>query len=148
MSNYAACHNDVEAPIDVNNSGVMFLNSHIGQKDVTDGTTHTIYVGEKLGDPTDLGWMSGTRATLRNTGVPPKQGMAQRDIGDAAGGTVPQGNDLTVGGFTSEHPGGCNFLFGDGSVHSLSYNVDPTAFRHLGSRADGELITSGPTRGG
>ena len=49
----------------------MYLNSHISQKDVTDGTTHTIYVGEKLSDEQDLGWMSGTRATLRNTGTPP-----------------------------------------------------------------------------
>ena len=37
---------------------------------MTDGTTHTIYVGEKYGDyKDDLGWMSGTRATLRNTGT-------------------------------------------------------------------------------
>ncbi|HEY2759897.1 MAG TPA: H-X9-DG-CTERM domain-containing protein, partial [Pirellulales bacterium] len=28
------------------------------------------FVGEKHIDPNDLGWMSGTRATLRNTGTP------------------------------------------------------------------------------
>ena len=54
-SNYAACYHDVEAPIDVDNHGVMYLNSHISQKDVTDGTTHTIYVGEKLGDDAGFG---------------------------------------------------------------------------------------------
>jgi len=70
VSNYAGCHHDVEAPIDEDNHGVLFLNSRIGSRDVTDGTTHTIFVGEKLGGSKDLGWMSGTRATLRNTGTP------------------------------------------------------------------------------
>ena len=70
MSNYAGCHHDAEAPIDADNNGVLFLNSAISSRDVTDGTAHTIYVGEKLGNENDLGWMSGTRATLRNTGTP------------------------------------------------------------------------------
>ena len=74
VSNYAGCQNDVEAPINIDNHGVLFLNSHISQKDVTDGIAHTIYVGEKLTDENDLGWMSGTRATLRNTGTPPSSG--------------------------------------------------------------------------
>ena len=47
---------------------MLFLNSHISAHDVTDGTSNTIYVGEKLSDQNDLGWMSGTRATLRNMG--------------------------------------------------------------------------------
>ena len=49
VSNYAGCHNGTETPIDADNNGVLFLNSHIGRKDVTDGLSHTIYVGEKLG---------------------------------------------------------------------------------------------------
>ena len=69
LSNYAGCHHDVESPIDENNNGVLFLNSHIRDKDVTDGLAHTIYIGEKLGSQWDLGWMSGTRATLRNSGT-------------------------------------------------------------------------------
>ncbi len=68
-SNYAACHHDTEAPIDEDNHGVMFLNSQIKSSDITDGATHTIFVGEKLCAKTELGWMSGTRATLRNTGT-------------------------------------------------------------------------------
>ena len=41
-------------------------------KDISDGAKHTIFVGEKLfeQDVPDLGWLSGTRATLRNTGTP------------------------------------------------------------------------------
>ena len=146
VSDYAACYHDVEAPIDVDNQGVMYLNSHISQKDVTDGTTHTIYVGEKLSDTADLGWMSGTRATLRNTGTPPGQGLGRIQRWDVHQ-PEPLANDLTVGGFESEHPGCCNFLFGDCRVTTISYNVDAKIFQQLGSRADGKLLESGPTRG-
>jgi hypothetical protein len=144
ISNYAACYHDVEAPINVDNHGVMYLNSHISQKDVTDGTSHTIYVGEKLSDDRDLGWMSGTRATLRNTGTPPgtESSRARRDRGQPQ----PPTNDLTVGGFESEHSGCCNFLFGDGRTMVIVDNVDPKVFQQLGSRDDGKLLESGPTR--
>lgn len=71
MSDYAACHHDVEGPIDADNNGVMYLNSAIRQRDVTDGLTKTIFVGEKISDPgSDMSWLSGTRGTLRNTGTP------------------------------------------------------------------------------
>jgi prepilin-type N-terminal cleavage/methylation domain-containing protein len=145
ISNYAACHHDVESPINADDHGVMYLNSHIGQRDVTDGTTHTIYVGEKLSDEQDLGWMSGTRATLRNTGTPPRWvlGLDVQDDGQ------PQRpiNDLAVGGFASAHPSCCNVLFGDGRTTTISYSVDLKVWQQLGNRADGQLLESGPTRG-
>ena len=78
-SSYAGCHHDVEAPIDAGNHGVLFLNSRIATKDITDGPSHTIFLGEKLTGAGDLGWMSGTRATLRNTGTP--LGMTPADEG-------------------------------------------------------------------
>ena len=71
ISDYAACHHDREAPIDEDDSGVFFLNSRVTYDDLEDGAKHTLFIGEKLGDPTyDLGWLSGTPATLRNTGPP------------------------------------------------------------------------------
>jgi len=71
-SSYAGCHHDIEAPIDADNNGVFFLNSRLRMKDISDGAKYTIFVGEKRLEPNipDLGWMSGTRATLRNTGTP------------------------------------------------------------------------------
>ncbi len=68
-SNYAGNHHHLEAPIDVTNSGVFYLNSHVSYDDVTDGSSYTIFIGEKLVELNGLGWLSGTRATLRNTGV-------------------------------------------------------------------------------
>ena len=60
-SNYAGCHHDVEAPINADNNGVLFLNSRIRREDISDGVAHTFFLGEKRADPHDLGWMSGTR---------------------------------------------------------------------------------------
>jgi prepilin-type processing-associated H-X9-DG protein len=68
-SNYAGCHHDVEAPIDADNRGVLFLNSRVTRDDIKDGVAYTLFLGEKLIDDTDLGWLSGTPATLRNTGT-------------------------------------------------------------------------------
>jgi len=134
-SNYAGCHHDVEAPIAEDNHGVLFLNSHISERDVTDGVEHTIYVGEKQASANDLGWMSGTRATLRNAGTP----MNKTDEEQPA-------SDLFVGGFGSYHPAGANFLFGDVAVRFLNMAIDPEIYQQLANRADGKLLKSGPTR--
>jgi prepilin-type N-terminal cleavage/methylation domain-containing protein len=68
-SNYAGIHHDAEAPIDADNNGVFFLNSKIRYDDITDGASHTVFIGEKLPDAWDINWLSGTRATLRNMGA-------------------------------------------------------------------------------
>jgi len=67
---YAGCHHDVEKQIDAGDHGMFFLNSQLRTQEVPDGASHTIFLGEKIGDESELGWMSGTRSTLRNTGVP------------------------------------------------------------------------------
>src|SRR4051794_27503285 len=41
-NNFAACHNDTEAPIDAKNNGTFFLNSHVRYEDITDGSSFTI----------------------------------------------------------------------------------------------------------
>jgi prepilin-type processing-associated H-X9-DG protein len=166
-SNYAGCHHDVEAPIDTSNHGMLFLNSHVRPRDVTDGLTHTIFVGEKVLYGDDLGWMSGTRATLRNTGTPlnppeldaPNR-PAPRVLPDlnlegpapvapepgrvgpakAAPPPAPAPDLLKVGGFASFHPNGGNFLLGDGSVHFLPASIAEETYQKLGHRADGKLI--------
>ncbi|MDY0167022.1 MAG: DUF1559 domain-containing protein [Thermoguttaceae bacterium] len=66
-STYAGCHHDVESPIDADNHGMLYLNSHVTTYTIPDGASHTLMAGEKR-DDAELGWMSGTRATLRNTG--------------------------------------------------------------------------------
>ncbi len=70
LTNYAAVYADAEVPIDLKNNGCFFLNSRIRYEDLEDGSAQTLFVGEKGTEGTELGWASGTRATLRNTGTP------------------------------------------------------------------------------
>jgi prepilin-type N-terminal cleavage/methylation domain-containing protein len=66
---YAGVHDDREKPIDAEDHGVFFLNSRLQYFQIEDGTSHTVFLGEKVPDGTELGWMSGTRASLRNMGT-------------------------------------------------------------------------------
>jgi prepilin-type N-terminal cleavage/methylation domain-containing protein/prepilin-type processing-associated H-X9-DG protein len=149
MTSYAGVHHDLEQPIDANNHGVLFLNSHVRYEDVTDGTTSTFFVGEKLRDGLDLGWASGTRASLRNTGLTlnttPRGGTSETipsTMPPPEASTVKLGMKEYVGGFRSFHPGGSNFAFGDGSVRFIKSSISPTVYRRLANRADGEVIDS------
>lgn len=45
-----------------------------------------------------------------------------------------------VSGFTSDHPGGANFLMGDGSVSHMTDSIDIAIFRGLSSIAGGEVV--------
>ena len=159
-TSYAGCHHDVEAPIDADNHGVFFLNSHISYDEISDGPAFTILVGEfKAGGPS-LGWAVGTMSSLRNTGFPINYDDPVSKLNQTGGntvalaghvndpselvvlikdGTLPAGH---VGGFSSNHPGGSNFLFGDGSVRFLSQKIRTSVYRSLGNRADGNLISS------
>jgi prepilin-type N-terminal cleavage/methylation domain-containing protein/prepilin-type processing-associated H-X9-DG protein len=158
-SSYAGCHHEVESPIDVDNHGVLFLNSRVSLGDVTDGLSHTFFVGE-LAMAHPLGWFSGTRATLRNTGHPINRvdpsllGVELANPSPFFGGDQEPGaiEDLInagtirvaptfVGGFGSQHSfDGANFAFGDGSVRFIKAAIDRNVYRRLGHRADGEPI--------
>ncbi len=161
QTNYAACHNDTETPIDAKNNGVFYLNSRTRYEDIEDGTSQTIFFGEKSIDDTELGWASGTRATLRNAGwiingvargvvAPPVRADEAEVEEDGAAPAKPKAAASNigvppapvVGGFGSRHPGGSNFGFGDGSVRFLKNTITPRVFQRLANRADGDLINS------
>jgi prepilin-type N-terminal cleavage/methylation domain-containing protein/prepilin-type processing-associated H-X9-DG protein len=154
--NYMGCHHDVEEPIDADNRGALFLNSRIGHDDITDGLAHTILLGEAR-HGASLGWASGTRSTLRNTGHPinapdplvltrpallpynPPPAPSQFGAVEASvqGGLLPL---YHVGGFSSYHYQGANFLLCDGSARFVQATIDQWVLRRLGDRSDGELI--------
>ncbi|MDG2127914.1 MAG: DUF1559 domain-containing protein [Fuerstiella sp.] len=145
-SSYAGCFGGDDVPIDVANNGVMFLNSSMQFRGIRDGASNTIMIGEKLNprETVDLGWMSGTSATLRNTGVPINRGwdvvnyFSRSDGTPKTPATAP--NDTSTGGFSSQHTGGANFALGDGSVRFISEFVSPELYSNLGNREDMQLI--------
>jgi len=170
-TNYAGCHHDSEAPIDVDNNGVLFLNSSIRFDEVGDGTSNTLYLGERIRG-TMAGWAPGTRVSLRNggaiinselaaargmpvPGAPPGGPLALPPNVLPPAGAVPGGPPvaqldpanaanaalLSVGGFSSVHVGGAHFALGDGSVRFISQNISQPVFKNLINRNDGALPT-------
>jgi prepilin-type N-terminal cleavage/methylation domain-containing protein len=162
LTNYAGVHHPVEAPIDVTNHGVLFLNSRVRFEDVPDGVSHTFFVLEIERSEADLGWASGTRASLRNGGVtinatpggsryyndPAARGDQSEewleqlalttfdDRVDEASRTDPA---LIVGGFGSHHEGGAHVAVGDGNARFISQNIDKELLQQLLDRADGTV---------
>ncbi len=141
-TSYAGCHHDSEAPIDEDNNGLLFLNSGVRYSDIFDGSSNTILMGEAIVRKNNLGWVSGTRATLRNTGSFVNHRYRSSDASKSAAEEQPSEGPLYVGGFGSFHSGVvANFGFADGSVRRVSQSIDPDLFRLLGHRADGEILT-------
>ena len=136
LGTYAGCHHASEAPIDDDNNGLLFLNSQLRYSDISDGSSQTLLLGEMLPCPASLGWVSGTRATLRNTSR--QEEYRRRWPGNPE--PVKEPGPLEVGGFGSSHPGGANFVFADGSAHYLREDIDLKVLGQLGNRADGKLL--------
>jgi prepilin-type processing-associated H-X9-DG protein len=44
-------------------------------------------------------------------------------------------------GFKSNHPGGTNFAYVDGSTRYISQNISHRTYQYLGCRHDGQAIT-------
>lgn len=134
VTSYAGCHHDVEAPIDATNHGMLFLDSRVRFSDIADGSSNTLLIAERRGSETDLGWASGTRATLRNTSPIPKRDP--KVLGDDPAPEDP----LVVGGFDSDHSGGVVIAaLADGAVRGIFRGISPDVLRQLGNRADGEI---------
>ncbi len=107
---------------------------HIAE--IQDGTSNTLLAGDKrvnlafLGQrqPDDNeGYTAGwDKDTIRSTRRPPA-----RDYSGLGDGQLM---------FGSSHPAGISAAFADGSVHTVSYDVDFKVFRNLGDKADGQVI--------
>jgi len=130
--------------------GVFFRNSAVALRDVIDGLSQTVAVGERahaLGDATWSGAVTG--AVLypnpgTNIGRPitePAPGLVLGHAGERVGPGDPKSE---VNQFYSLHSGrGAHFLFGDGHVAFLRSTMDYRAFYALTTRAGGEVVSAG-----
>lgn len=144
-ANYVGMYGNTEPGIDGN--GLFFRNSHVRFREITDGTSHTIAVGERshaLGEAT---WVGSVTGAMLAPGVADGIGtfefehgstMVLGHTGENVGPGDPQGEaDM----FHSLHSGGVNFVFADGHVSFLLTEVAPAVFDALATRAGGEAIS-------
>jgi prepilin-type N-terminal cleavage/methylation domain-containing protein/prepilin-type processing-associated H-X9-DG protein len=116
---------------------------------ITDGTSKTLVIGEKYvrsdmygggGYSDDHGWSEGWDPdAIRSTCFQPLQdsdGYQHQSLG----ASDPYGRDKDIPYFGSAHSGGFNCIFADGSIHTLSYDIDVTVFNALGTRNGDEII--------
>ena len=110
-------------------SGICYLRSEVRIADIRDGASFTYLVGEKWAttSTTDLGddqtLYSGYDYDTYRWGKPNKP-------------PLPDGGLFEPDRFGSAHTAVCNFVFCDGSVHAISYSIDPEVNRRLANRAD------------
>ena len=158
------------------NDGMFYINSWHKLAEVTDGTSNTMYFAETArfkNDPDQVfnTWSRTLYFGSALSGVTRMMGFATTGPKPNANLLVPQpagqwppSSWLTSGlainfgqlGFRSQHPGGINALFGDGSVRFIKETIDlgnlhlnPAAgqgrlgvYRALSTRAGGETISA------
>lgn len=109
------------------NNGVFFYRNPRRIKNIIDGLSHTMFVGEV---PDESHWQEATRhgQSLRSTRNPlnTPEGVGTRD------------NYGQNGAFGSRHPGGANFLYGDGHIAFVNDFITTTVYKNQ------SIINEGP----
>ena len=117
-------------------------------RDITDGTTNTLLIGETAYNLPDYLFSSGdclgeSRYSFTywsnpypgSTGCTTEHDFNPRDVADD-GVFDPNWTHS----FRSDHEGGVQFTLADGSVHFISENIDANLFDALATRAGGEVV--------
>ena len=120
-------------------------NSDTKMGSVSDGTTNTFMLGETTLDVVNgegnawgyRGWvMIGVDGSCTQQNG---RGINVKDRGP----TRPQQIAGQLGSWAwagSNHPGGCHFVMGDGSVHFIAQTIDFTTLTNLSRMADGQVV--------
>lgn len=135
--------------------GPFFRNSKVGFKDISDGTSQTIFISEhssRLSEKTWVGVVPG--AFTHPEFLTPENGpdaaatLVMMHIGPSGGELDITGSPIIhpmnfptyhVGQMYAEHPGGGNVLYGDGSVRYMPETIDLFLAAELASMNEGEV---------
>ena len=118
----------------VQGTGVFYSRSSVGFRDVLDGTSQTIMIGERA-IPTDLGWGWSI------CGGHECEHYVTSTLGLLKGNTVPAEYFIHTQHLWSWHPGGAHVGLTDGSIRFLSYSIDYNMYKGLSTRSGGEVIS-------
>lgn len=128
----------------VDGEGIFFRNSQIAPRDITDGSSQTLLVGERSQRWCEATWLGAvTDARLFPPAGSPAAPIVENASGMILGHTFegpPNAPGTEGNNFSSEHAGGANLLFADGHVQFLSTSMSKLTFRALSTRAGHETI--------
>ena len=129
------------------NTGIFRCDSKVQIRDIIDGTSNTIMVGEVSGEGAVLGNHRGPGAwagVTENKAVHVVTRHCDATVGGNINTSSPLDNNARDG-FGSYHEGGAHFLLCDGSVRFISENIDSGSgtsgtYQRLADKADREVI--------
>jgi len=139
-------------------NGMFYVSSNRRLRDVTDGTSNTLFVSERTtqneantstncgGSPCN--WAGGLwiGPRISSSQVAWYPGLMGSDVENVGGGTSTYqiGASSAVWGAewnaSSAHVGGMQVLMGDGSVRFLSLNISLTTYRNIVTPNGGEVV--------
>jgi prepilin-type N-terminal cleavage/methylation domain-containing protein/prepilin-type processing-associated H-X9-DG protein len=131
--------------------GVFYRNSHVKVTSITDGASTTIMIGERAWSHSMAPWVGAINGGLvlggpRNPWRASPEAIYPAPIfclvqTNSINDTID--NDGGLDDYYSEHPGGVNMLFADGSVRFVSERLNHDVLLALGTRAGGEVVGPG-----
>jgi type II secretory pathway pseudopilin PulG len=134
-------------------NGLFFRNSKLGPRDIVDGLSQTLVVGERSSNLSPVtwtgrvtgGWSFATPkaeggTVLSNPNPEPAFVMILGPVGTDDGNRTPNDPQAHIEDFWSWHHGGAHFLMADGAVRFLSDHIDTELYRSLATRHGHEPI--------